>query len=190
MTGQVIGQDVGAERPPHGCPEAPERRGDALAAAFDDGAPHRPTTSEPVTLAESLMSGAGWSPSNFGGEGPNPPYLRIGGKLWITLTEFEPCFSSFHRDRVLFRSKVSMADHLSRYDQIMIDPLAFEECFGPEEGTEATFPFGVWLAIREVRFTGIELWSKQHGPLVLPLEPLAVASAIWLRQAAAKIPAA
>jgi hypothetical protein len=137
--------------------------------------------SEPVTLAESLMAEARWSPANFGDAGPNPPYLRIGGKLWVTLTEFEPCFSSFHRDRVLFRSKVSMADHLSRYDQIMVDPLAFEECFGPLEGTDATFPFGVWLAIREVRFTGIELLGKRHGPVVLPLEPLAVASAVWLR---------
>ena len=99
-------------------------------------------TSEPITLADSLMIEAGWSPTNFGEEGPNPPYLRIGGKLWVTLTEFEPCFSSFHRDRVLFRSKVSMAEHLQKYDQIMIDPLAFEECYGPEEGTEATFPFG------------------------------------------------
>lgn len=137
--------------------------------------------SAPVTLAGSLMTDAGWSASNFSEDGPNPPYLRIGGKLWVTLTEFEPCFSSYHRDRLLFRSKVSMADHLQKYDQIMIDPLAFEECFGPEEGTDATFPFGAWLTIREVRFTGIELWAKRHGRVVLPLEPLSVASAVWLR---------
>jgi hypothetical protein len=136
---------------------------------------------EPVTLAESLMAEAGWSQANFGGDGPNPPYLRIGGKLWVTLTEFEPCFSSFHRDRLLFRTKVSMTDHLSRYDQIMVDPLAFEDRFGPRQGTDATFPFGAWLTIREIRFTGIELLGKRHGPVVLPLEPLAVASAIWLR---------
>jgi hypothetical protein len=140
--------------------------------------------SEPVTLAESLMSDAGWSPANFSEAGPNPPYLRIGGKLWVTLTEFEPCFSSYHRDRVLFRSKVSMTDHLSRYDEIMIDPLAFEECFGPEEGTDATFPFGAWLAIREVRLDGIELWGRRHGRVMLPLEPLAIASAVWLRSTA------
>ena len=138
-------------------------------------------TSEPITLADSLMIEAGWSPTNFGEEGPNPPYLRIGGKLWVTLTEFEPCFSSFHRDRVLFRSKVSMAEHLQKYDQIMIDPLAFEECYGPEEGTEATFPFGSWLSIRAVEFDGLQLWGRRHGRVVLPLEPLAIASAIWLR---------
>ncbi|WP_246733429.1 hypothetical protein [Methylobacterium sp. BTF04] len=169
----------------------PEAQDYAAASAALDDAPEAETwteptpriVSEPVTLAESLMTRAGWSPSNFGDDGPNPPYLRIGGKLWVTLTEFEPCFSSFHRDRVLFRSKVSMADHLARYDQIMIDPLAFEECFGPEEGTEATFPFGTWLTIREVRFTGIALWGKSHGRVVLPLEPLAVASAVWLRNA-------
>lgn len=185
MTVQASGQEAGREFPPHGrvdpalTPDESAFAEDAPAADPADG----PAPSEPVTLAESLVSRAGWTVSNFGEDGPNPPYLRIGGKLWITLTEFEPCFSSFHRDRLLFRSKVSMAEHLSRYDQIMIDPLAFEECFGPEEGTDATFPFGVWLAIREVRFTGIEVWSKQHGPLVLPLEPLAVASAVWLRNA-------
>lgn len=173
MTVQAIGQDARTGPPPRDYADP------ILPADIAD----RSAASEPVTLAESLVSGAGWTRSNFGGHGPNPPYLRIGGKLWITLTEFEPCFSSYHRDRLLFRSKVSMAEHLARYDQIMIDPLAFEECFGPDEGTEATFPFGVWLAIREVRFTGIEVWSKQHGPLVLPLEPLAVASAVWLRNA-------
>ncbi|HEX8417201.1 MAG TPA: hypothetical protein VF641_06305 [Methylobacterium sp.] len=141
---------------------------------------------EAVTLAESLMVEAGWSPLNFSDSGPNPPYLRIGGKLWVTLTEYEPCFSSYRRDRVLFRSKVSMADHLQKYDQIMVDPLAFEECFGPGEGTDATFPFGAWLSIRAVRFTGIELWAKRHGRVVLPLEPLAVASAVWLRNAEAE----
>lgn len=141
---------------------------------------------EAVTLAESLMVEAGWSPLNFSDAGPNPPYLRIGGKLWVTLTDYEPCFSSYRRDRVLFRSKVSMADHLQKYDQIMVDPLAFEECFGPGEGTDATFPFGAWLHIRAVRFTGIELWAKRHGRVMLPLEPLAVASAVWLRNAEAE----
>ncbi len=140
---------------------------------------------EPVTLAESLMKQAGWTAANFGTDGPNPPYLRIGGKLWVTLTEYEPCFSSFRRDRMLFRSKVSMADHLARYGEIMIDPIAFEECYGPGEGTDATFPFGAWLEIREVGFTGLTLWGRRHGSVVLPLEPLAVASAVWLRTAAA-----
>lgn len=141
----------------------------------------------PLTLAESLMAEAGWSPANFGGAGPNPPYLRIGGKLWVTLSEYEPCFSSFHRDRMLFRSKVGIAEHLRKYDAIMVDPLAFEECFGPGAGTEATFPFGAWLTIRDVAFDGIELWAKRHGRVVLPLAPLAVASAVWLR-AGAKAP--
>lgn len=185
MTVQAIGQETGRGFSPPDSVDPAFPQDEATfaesprAAGIADGA----AASEPVTLAESLMARAGWTVSNFGADGPNPPYLRIGGKLWITLTEFEPCFSSFHRDRLLFRSKISMAEHLSGYDQIMIDPLAFEECFGPEEGTDATFPFGVWLAIREVRFTGIEVWSKQHGPLVLPLEPLAVASAVWLRNA-------
>ncbi|WP_244475757.1 hypothetical protein [Methylobacterium sp. Leaf466] len=136
---------------------------------------------EPVTLAESLMADAGWSASNFSEAGPNPPYLRIGGKLWVTLTEYEPCFSSYHRDRMLFRSKVSMTEHLGRYREIMVDPIAFEECYGPGEGTDATFPFGAWLEIREVGFKGLTLWGRRHGTVTLPLEPLAVASAVWLR---------
>ncbi|MEH3120293.1 MAG: hypothetical protein PGN25_22600 [Methylorubrum populi] len=137
---------------------------------------------EPVTLAESLMREAGWGAENFGVEGPNPPYLRIGGKLWVTLTGFEPCFSSFHRDRGPFRSKVAMADHLAKYDAIMVDPLAFEDCFGPGEGTETVFPFGAWLEIRRVGFGGLELWGKRQGAVTLPLDALAVASAIWLRK--------
>ncbi|MCJ2036025.1 hypothetical protein [Methylobacterium sp. J-068] len=169
----MTGQTIATEPPPWSAPHDH--------ASFDAN-PSR-ASCEPVTLADSLMSRAGWGPANFSETGPNPPYLRIGGKLWVTLTEFEPCFSSFHRDRVLFRSKVSMTDHLSRYDEIMIDPLAFEECFGPEEGTDATFPFGAWLTIREVRLDGIELWGRRHGRVMLPLEPLAVASAIWLRKA-------
>jgi len=156
--------------------------GTALGAAPQAGMDR---TREPVTLADSLMVEAGWSPANFGEAGPNPPYVRIGGKLWVTLTEFEPCFSSFHRDRVLFRSKVSMAEHLQKYDQIMIDPLAFEECYGPGEGTEATFPFGSWLTIRAVEFGGLRLWGRRHGRVVLPLEPLAIASAVWLRSTGA-----
>lgn len=174
----MIVQGTGRETGP-----APDPR--AVAApdsAIDEVQPTNPLlVREPTTLAESLMTEAGWTRGNFGHDGPNPPYLRIGGKLWLTLTEFEPCFSSFHRDRLLFRSKVSMTVHLSRYDQIMVDPLAFEDRFGPQQGTDATFPFGAWLSIREVRFTGIELLGKRHGPVRLPLEPLAVASAIWLR---------
>ncbi|GEP05536.1 hypothetical protein [Methylobacterium oxalidis] len=145
--------------------------------------PGPPVPSEPVTLADSLMVEAGWSPVNFGEAGPNPPYLRIGGKLRVTLADYEPCFSSFHRDRVLFRSKVSMLEHLQKYDQIMVDPIAFEECYGPGEGTEATFPFGSWLSIRKVTFEGLELWGRRCGRVTLPLEPLAVASAVWLRNA-------
>jgi len=172
MTVQGTGQETGPAPDPLAAP----------APVVDEVQPTDPLlVREPTTLAESLMAEAGWSPANFGHDGPNPPYLRIGGKFWVTLTEFEPCFSSFHRDRLLFRSKVSMADHLSRYDQIMVDPLAFEDRFGPQQGTDATFPFGAWLTIREVRFTGIDLLGKRHGPVMLPLEPLAVASAIWLR---------
>lgn len=156
----------------------------ASAADADIGDSHPPTVaSEPVTLAESLMREAGWSPQNFSNAGPNPPYLRIGGKLWMSLTEYEPCFSSYSRDRILFRSKVSMVEHLQKYDQMMIDPLAFEECYGPGQGTDATFPFGAWLTIRKIGFNGIELWDKRRGDVVLPLEPLSVASAIWLRHA-------
>jgi hypothetical protein len=137
---------------------------------------------EPVTLGESLMREAGWGPENFDTDGPNPPYLRIAGKLRVTLTEFEPCFASFRRDRGPFRSKVAIVDHLAKYDAIMVDPLAFEECFGPGEGTEAVFPFGAWLEIRRVGFGGLELWGKRQGPVTLPLDALAVASAIWLRR--------
>jgi hypothetical protein len=147
-----------------------------------DGRAGADRSGEPVTLAESLMSEAGWGPENFGREGPNPPYLRIGGKLWVSLTEFEPCFASFRRDRGPFRSKVAIADHLAKYDAIMIDPLAFEECFGPGEGTETVFPFGAWLTIRGVGFGGLELWGKRQGAVTLPLDALAVASAIWLRK--------
>lgn len=143
---------------------------------------------EPVTLAQSLIAEAGWTRANFGQEGANPPYLRIGGRLRLTLTDYEPCFLSFHRDGVLFRSKVSMADHLAKFGQIMVDPLAFEECYGPGEGTEATFPFGTWLTIRSVGSDGIALWGKRHGRVLLPLEPLGVASAIWLRAGPAPQP--
>ncbi|WP_019903471.1 hypothetical protein [Methylobacterium sp. 77] len=161
---------------------------DVLAAAprmdaADTESDRRTVASEPVTLAESLIQDEGWSPLNFDETGPNPPYLRIGGKLRMTLTDYEPCFSSHSRDRILFRSKVSMAEHLQKYDQMMVDPLAFEECFGPGQGTDATFPFGAWLTIRKVGFSGIELWDKRRGDVVLPLEPLSVASAIWLRHA-------
>ena len=77
-----------------------------------------------------------------------------------------------------------MADHFAKYDAIMVDPLAFEECFGPGEGTETVFPFGAWLEIREVGFGGLELWGKRQGTVTLPLDALAVASAIWLRKGA------
>ncbi|SFG82719.1 hypothetical protein SAMN05192565_112126 [Methylobacterium gossipiicola] len=174
MTVQGTGQEMGPAPDPRGI-EAP------ASISVDASSVDAARVRAPTTLAESLITEAGWTRGNFGHDGPNPPYLRIGGKLWLTLTEFEPCFSSFHRDRLLFRSKVSMTDHLSHYDQIMVDPLAFEDRFGPRQGTDATFPFGAWLSIREVRFTGIELLGKRHGPVRLPLEPLAVASAIWLR---------
>lgn len=143
---------------------------------------HAGTIDDPVTLAESLVSEAGWQPLHFGNAGPNPPYIRIGGKLWVSMTEFEPCFSSVWRDRWLLRTKISMLDHLGRYDQMMVEPAAFDDVFGAGEGTEATFPFGAWLSIRRVTFGGIELWGKRQGDVVLPLEALAVASAIWLRK--------
>ncbi|GJE74540.1 hypothetical protein BGCPKDLD_1111 [Methylorubrum suomiense] len=139
----------------------------------------------PVTLADSLVREAGWGPAQFGTEGPNPPYLRIGGRLRLSLSAYEPCFAAFRRDRGPFRSKVGMAEHLAQYDALMVDPIAFEECFGPGEGTETVFPFGAWLTVRRVGFGGLDLWGKRQGAVTLPLEPLTVASAIWLRRAAA-----
>lgn len=142
-------------------------------------------SAEPVTLAQSLIRDAGWTAASFSQDGPNPPYLRIGGKLRVSLSEYEPCFSSARRDRVFFRSKVSMAAHLQRYGELMVDPIAFEECFGAGEGTEARFPFGAWLTIRGISFAGIALWGRRQGEVTLPLEPLAVASSVWLRQGGA-----
>lgn len=141
---------------------------------------------EPITLAASLIRDAGWTAENFSEDGPNPPYLRIGGKLWVMLSEYEPCFSSARRDRGLFRSKVSIAAHLQRYGELMVDPLAFEDRYGPGEGTEAAFPFGAWLTIRGVAFSGIALWGKRQGEVTLPLDPLAVASSVWLRGTASE----
>ncbi|WP_353612449.1 hypothetical protein [Methylobacterium sp. Leaf456] len=144
--------------------------------------------SAPVTLAESLMREAGWGPAQFGREGPNPPYLRIGGRLRLSLSAYEPCFAAFHRDRGPFRSKVGMAAHLAQYDALMVDPIAFEDYFGAGEGNETVFPFGAWLTVRRVGFGGLELWGKRQGAVTLPLEPLTVASAIWLRRAATQAP--
>lgn len=145
---------------------------------------HAGTVEDPITLAESLVSAACWKPHHFGHDGPNPPYIHIGGKLWASLTAFEPCFASVWRDRWLVRTKVLMADHLDRYDQIMVEPAAFEYTLGPDAATEASFPFGAWLSIKRVTPGGIELWGKRQGDVLLPLEPLAVASAIWLRKGA------
>ena len=147
------------------------------------GAGAAPLTA-PVTLAESLVADSGWTSANFGMRGANPPYLRIGKRLRPTLTAFEPCFVSWRRDRGPFRSRIAVADHLARYAALMVDPLAFEECFGPGEGTEAVFPFGAWLTLRAVGFGGLELWGRRQGAVTLPLETLGVASAIWLRRAA------
>lgn len=138
----------------------------------------------PVTLAESLMREAGWGPAQFGQEGPNPPYLRIGGRLRLSLSAYEPCFVAVRRDRGPFRSKVGMEAHLAKYDALMVDPIAFEDYFGAGEGNETVFPFGAWLTVRRVGFGGLDLWGKRQGAVTLPLEPLAVASAIWLRPAA------
>lgn len=138
--------------------------------------------SAPVTLAESLMREAGWGPAQFGQEGPNPPYLRIGGRLRLSLSAYEPCFVAYRR-RGLVRAKVGMAAHLARYDALMVDPIAFEECFGAGEGNDTVFPFGAWLGVRRVGFGGLDLWGKRQGAVTLPLEPLMVASAIWLRRA-------
>lgn len=137
----------------------------------------------PVTLADSLMREAGWGPAQFGREGPNPPYLRIGGRLRLSLSAYEPCFAAVRRDRGPFRSKVGIEAHLAKYDALMVDPIAFEECFGAGEGNETVFPFGAWLTVRRVGFGGLELWGKRQGAVTLPLEPLTVASAIWLRRA-------
>lgn len=139
---------------------------------------------ETLTLAQSLVRDAGWGAEQFGDRGPNPPYLRIGGWLRLSLTAYEPCFVSYARDRGPFRSRIGMAAHLARYDAMMVDPIAFEECFGPGEGNETVFPFGAWLSVRRVGFGGLDLWGKRQGAVTLPLEPLTVASAIWLRRRA------
>lgn len=142
----------------------------------------------PVTLADSLVREAGWGPAQFGSEGPNPPYLRIGGRLRLSLSAYEPCFAAFQRDRGPFRSKVGMAAHLAKFDALMVDPIAFEDYFGVGEGNDTVFPFGAWLSVRRVGFGGLELWGKRQGAVTLPLEPLTVASAIWLRRAPAQAP--
>ena len=64
----------------------------------DGGVCGRIVAGEPVTLAQSLIDEAGWRETDFRQDGSNPPYLRIGGKLWMTLSEYEPCFASVSRD--------------------------------------------------------------------------------------------
>lgn len=161
-------------------PADPDRPSRPIGSGLDPS--HAGTIEDPVTLAESLVAEKGWKPHHFSQDGPNPPYIRIGGKLWASLTAFEPCFSSVWRDRWLLRTKVAIAEHLDRYDQMMVEPAAFEDAFGAGEGTEASFPFGAWLSIKRVTPGGIELWGKRQGDVLLPLEPLAVASSIWLRK--------
>jgi hypothetical protein len=133
-----------------------------------------------ITLADSLKADAGWEIFNFGYNGPNPPYVRIGLLFRPLDLNMEPCFESFIRDRVIFRSKVSMESHLRKYRDIKIDPVVFEEHFGRKYTTNETFPFGEWLHVLKVLFGEIVLAHPSIGIINLPSHVLSVASGIWL----------
>jgi hypothetical protein len=101
-----------------------------------------------ISLAESLRQQAGWEIVNFGYNGPNPPYVRIGLTLSFRPLRLRPCFESWLKDKVVVRSKVLIEDHLRPYGFISFSAKAVEDAFG--RASAGTFPIDRWFKIVKV----------------------------------------
>ena len=135
-----------------------------------------------LNLVDSLKNDAGWEIYNFGYNGANPPYVRIGATGLLTL-RVEPVFELFIRDKFLFRSKVSIEKHLRSYDWIKINPIVFEESFGRKFSTEETFPFNQWLRLGRMDIVDIHVLSNCSVLLgALPLPALSISVGVWLKR--------
>ena len=153
----------------------PDRLGDAEPAI----AQLKPM--EIFTLVDSLKKHAGWELYNFGYDGPNPPYVRIGTKIRLSPLRMEHVFESFKPDKFLFRSRIPIAKHLRFYRWIKIQPIVFEEAYGRKFATDEHFPFNQWLSLHRITFYGLELGSVV-APLELPHFLLSHAAGIWLKE--------
>lgn len=125
-----------------------------------------------ITLADSLLTEAGWERTWFGYDGPFPPYARIGMRWIPGSLSFEPCFECWKKDRIFRRSKTSMRDHMRRYAAVRFLAPAVEDRYGAQVVREGRFPIGEWLQIWRVQFGAIEVtdnaWGlKEVDPLLL-----------------------
>ena len=136
-----------------------------------------------VSLYDSLIA-VGWEKYNFGYAGPYPPYLRVG--MIITLDGPKLAFTSFIRDRILLRTKVSVEHHLRNFQFIRILPEACEDVFGRAWADETGFPVNTWLRLRHIAqrkqpFSDFSAWHNDQQQLIhLPPHLLAVCNKIEL----------
>lgn len=135
------------------------------------------------TLSESLVQKASWELYNFGYNGPNPPYVRIGGMIeWSPRLRLVPCFESFIVDRIYRRTKVSLFKHLQLYEKIAISPIAVEEAFGKNSLYYQKFPFDTWFRFSRVSFGELELKDDDHTVhAILAMHVLCTAVGVHLR---------
>ncbi|OYU17449.1 MAG: hypothetical protein CFE34_15655 [Rhodobacteraceae bacterium PARR1] len=137
-----------------------------------------------VSLYDSLIA-VGWEKYNFGYAGPYPPYLTVG--MMITLDGPKLAFTSFIRDRILLRTKVSVEHHLRNFQFIRILPEACEDVFGRAWAHETGFPVNTWLRLRPVTFqkhmfTQFFVWRSDPGEIIqVPIDLFSICKKIELK---------
>lgn len=136
-----------------------------------------------VTLAESLRRDAGWEIVNFGYNGPNSPYVRLGVKLSISPVRLRSCFDSWHKDKLFGRSKVLIEDHLRQYQYISLSANAIEDAFGRAAVRSANLAVGTWFKIVKVGLHELTIGDVvTHETAEIPMRALCAAEHVHLRR--------
>lgn len=133
-----------------------------------------------VTLADSLRDRLEWQVYNFGWNGPRPPYVRLGMRLFWNPVRLEPCFESFLRDRFISRSSTLVRDHLAPFNWILVEQHAFDESYPRGYAQQVGFPVGHWLSVRAVDLHYLRLADGDGAVHAMPLEVLCASASIQL----------
>lgn len=100
---------------------------------------------EECSLFDVLHKEYKWEKKDFGYDGPYPPYVRIGMKIYLIPPGLEPAFEKWNGILGVFRKRLLIHDLLGRFRYIRFMDEAVEDGMGLKYvgGFDNTIPFQI-----------------------------------------------
>lgn len=100
---------------------------------------------EELSLFDVLHHEYKWEKKDFGYDGPYPPYVRIGVKMYLLPPSLEPAFEKWYGALGVFRAKLLIHELLGKFRYIRLTDEAVEDGIGLKYvgGFDNSIPFQI-----------------------------------------------